>query len=237
MKNRDMLSSVRIGGFKSVATREHTQTVNFEDVTVIIGANGAGKSNLVSFFKMLNMMSTAALQVYLGRQGTATSILHYGPKTTSRVEAEIRFTAVENQDNYRFSLAHASGDRLIFTEESVAWHKAGHSVPHTVDLGVGHSESQLRAKADEGDKTCQVMHRILRNCQVYQFHDTSSESRIRNKVDLANEHFLYSDGGNLAVYLYAMKQSAPVGSKYSNRQKRLDSRMSALWNTGKLGFG
>jgi predicted ATPase len=57
------LKSITISGFKSFDNNEHT--IEFGDVSVLIGANGAGKSNLVSFFKMIGYMTTAALQQYI----------------------------------------------------------------------------------------------------------------------------------------------------------------------------
>jgi predicted ATPase len=62
MKDRNKLSGIKIAGFKSISSTQHAQDISFGDITVIIGANGAGKSNMVSFFKMLNMMCTSALQ-------------------------------------------------------------------------------------------------------------------------------------------------------------------------------
>ena len=56
--------------------------IEFGDVTVLLGANGAGKSNVVSFFRMLGFLTTGALQEYIGRCGGSDSLLHYGRETT-----------------------------------------------------------------------------------------------------------------------------------------------------------
>ncbi|HMU88939.1 MAG TPA: AAA family ATPase, partial [Agitococcus sp.] len=45
------LNSLQLSGFKSIAATG--QKIDFGDVTVLLGANGCGKSNLISFFKML----------------------------------------------------------------------------------------------------------------------------------------------------------------------------------------
>ena len=44
---------------------------------MLIGANGAGKSNLVSFFKMMNEMMAGRLQQYIASTGHATSNLYF----------------------------------------------------------------------------------------------------------------------------------------------------------------
>ncbi|MFN7501574.1 MAG: AAA family ATPase, partial [Dolichospermum sp.] len=60
-------------------------------LNILIGANGAGKSNLISFFKMLNEMMAGRLQQYIGISGYAQSLLHFGPKVTPQIEAQLEF--------------------------------------------------------------------------------------------------------------------------------------------------
>jgi predicted ATPase len=98
----DKLKSICLRGYKSFQDAE----VQFSDITVLLGANGAGKSNLVSFFRMLNFLSTGALQDYVGRNGGSGSLLHYGRKTTPVMQAKIEFEG----DNS----TQAFGSRKIF---------------------------------------------------------------------------------------------------------------------------
>lgn len=67
--NRLKLKEVEIKGYKSI--NSEGQAIEFGDVTVLLGANGAGKSNLVSFFKLLNHMTTGGLRLFVGQQGSA----------------------------------------------------------------------------------------------------------------------------------------------------------------------
>jgi len=53
-----ILQHVTLKGFKSIKDME----LELRPLNVFIGANGAGKSNLVSFFKMLNEMMAGRLQ-------------------------------------------------------------------------------------------------------------------------------------------------------------------------------
>ena len=52
------LTSLRLAGWKSIRDAK----VEFRPLNVLIGANGAGKSNLVSFFKLMNEMMDRRLQ-------------------------------------------------------------------------------------------------------------------------------------------------------------------------------
>ena len=42
------LKRLQLSGFKSISSAG--QTIDFGEVTVLLGANGCGKSNLISFF-------------------------------------------------------------------------------------------------------------------------------------------------------------------------------------------
>jgi len=50
------LTSLRLAGWKSIRDAE----IKLRPLNVLIGANGAGKSNLVSFFKLMNEMMGAS---------------------------------------------------------------------------------------------------------------------------------------------------------------------------------
>ena len=166
------LKSLTISGFKSFDSEGHK--IEFGDITALIGANGSGKSNLVSFFKMIGYMMTTALQQYIGDQGGASSLLNFGPKKTPVLSAKFVFENEDVYDDYEFSLAHAARDSLIFTKNS---------------------------------EPSKLIYKLLRNCNVYQFHDTSSTARIRNKGYINQNEYLYHDGGNLAAFLYSLKEN------------------------------
>ena len=102
------LTSMRLMGWKSIREAE----IELRPLNVLIGANGAGKSNLVGFFNLMNEMIEGRLQVHVGTIGGAESLLHYGSKRTIAIEAEFRFTAEEGQ-NALLSPAGPSGRELI----------------------------------------------------------------------------------------------------------------------------
>jgi len=70
------LTSLRLAGWKSI----RDATVELRPLNVLIGANGAGKSNLVSFFKLINQMREDHFQIHVGTIGGAESLIHYGSK-------------------------------------------------------------------------------------------------------------------------------------------------------------
>jgi predicted ATPase len=203
------LKSVTLNGFKSFNSDDHI--IEFGDVSVVIGANGAGKSNLVSFFKMIGYMMTTALQQYIGEQGGASALLNYGPKVTPTLSAKFVFSNESHNDGYYFSLVHAAQESLIFTHEILSFQdKKKYKEVKRVEIPVsGTKESGLKLDIPELKDflPAKKIYSLLRNCSVYQFHDTSSTAKIRNSGYINQDDFLYSDGGNLAAFLYGLKEN------------------------------
>ena len=114
---RATLKQVILKGFKSIKDMH----LELRPLNVLIGANGAGKSNFVSFFKMLHEMMAGRLQNYIGTAGGAHSLLYYGPKITSQVEATLQFEVENGAGTYHMTLVHAADDTLIFEEETLSF--------------------------------------------------------------------------------------------------------------------
>lgn len=207
----EKLRSLTIKGFRSLRKVE----LNLEDLTVLIGANGSGKSNFISFFNMLSFMLSGDLQTYIARKGAASSILHYGPKRTPLLEAELEFEGPVGTSRYGFSLAFASPDRLIFTDEHVMFQNPDSPTPYkdlirSTDLSeTGLIELSNRGQESTARKVARVFINRLRGLQVYHFHDTSETAYIRTSQDIARHHFLMSNGGNLASVLYMLREQWP----------------------------
>jgi len=202
------LKSITISGFKSFDIEAHT--MGFEDISVLIGANGSGKSNLVSLFKMIGFMMTTALQQYIGEQGGASSLLNFGPKKTPVLSAKIVFENDDVYDNYEFSLAHAAHDSLIFTHEINSYHNKklyDTSKQWTLPTGTKESGLALNVLKHKDYGPVKMIYKLLRKCMVYQFHDTSSTARIRNKGYINQSDYLYHDGSNLAAFLYGLREN------------------------------
>ena len=219
LKNLNMtklkLTNINLKGYKSI--NNSGQSIPIGDITILLGANGAGKSNFISFFQMLNFMTTGALQTYIGQSGYSDSILFLGSKTTTRLDAEITFSDSKSTDKYYFSLSHAAGDTMIFTEETLSWQLHNNPKPFKISLDPGVKESSLHEYCKKTDATVgRVILKLLKNCRVFQFHDTSKEAKIRNSGYINDGDFLRSNGGNLAAFLYAIKNQKD-GEKYYNR--------------------
>ena len=79
-------------------------------------------------------------------------------------------------------------------------------------LGSGHSEAKIVESAqnsqsvDVNPRTARVIVHLLRNCAVYQFHDTSDGSNFKIRWDAEDDHYLRTHGGNLAAVLLRLER-------------------------------
>jgi len=206
MNNR--LLKLELSGFKSI----ERLSLDLGAVSVLIGANGAGKSNLISLFRMLNALFAGRLQEFVGVGGGGASHLFFGPKTTPQMQCTFTFEGAKGQNRYHIRLAHGAGDKLVYLDEAVAYCAEGRDweTAHTYSLGVGHLESALRRSSSQAQpaKTVATIYGLLGEWLVFQFHDTSASARIKQAVYVGENRFLWPDGGNLAPFLCRMRDTA-----------------------------
>lgn len=204
-----MIESVRIRGFRSLADVE---LAGIPKAAVLIGANGSGKSNFMRFFEMLSwMLQSRQLAEFVEMQGGADDQLYGGNRTTPRMEAEIALRTSRGRNDYRFALSHAHPDRFFFSEERLRFNRPGMKAPWQ-DFEGGHREARIVEAAQSDDypqinrNTASVIVRLLRNCSVYQFHDTSDTSDFKKRWNVERKDYLRSNGGNLAAVLLRLEQ-------------------------------
>ena len=199
-----LLSRIELKGFRSIKE----MNLELRPLNVLIGANGAGKSNLVAFFKLLNEMMALRLQQFISTTGRAQANLHFGPKATPQIEATLEFKAEKGMNTYFMRLFHAAGDSLVFAEESLSFLSHGWvGEPMPVDLGKGHLETRIGDEANKGDPIAGALRHFLNHCRVFHFHDTSSTARIRQYCYLGDHRWLMPDAANLAAMLYRWRQA------------------------------
>ncbi|MEQ8767702.1 MAG: AAA family ATPase [Planctomycetota bacterium] len=197
----ESLKRIKLEGFKSIKSMDLELTA----MNILIGANGAGKSNLISFFKLLNEMMGSRLRQHVGACGHASSLLHFGPKVTPQIQASLEFEVERGVNEYTMRLLHAVDDSLVFAEENVGFHAATNFEPTVVSLGVGHSETGIREEAENGGDAAKSVRWLLNRCRVFHFHDTSSTATVRQACYVDDNRWLMPDAGNLAAVLLRLR--------------------------------
>ncbi|GAB1393454.1 hypothetical protein MASR1M60_16170 [Rhodocyclaceae bacterium] len=82
------IQRVTIEGFRSL---EKIENLELPQLTVLIGSNGAGKSNFIRFFEMLSwMLKSQKLQEFVATHGAGDDQFFMGARKTPRIHAELR---------------------------------------------------------------------------------------------------------------------------------------------------
>ncbi|MGH9073829.1 MAG: AAA family ATPase [Acidimicrobiales bacterium] len=197
------LGKVEIEGFKSI----RSATVELERVNVLVGANGSGKSNFLDALDLVGEMINQHLGMAVGRAGGADRLLFNGAKVTERIRFDMSF----GQNRYEAVLAPAAGGLLYFEKETCWGQGYKYSEPFRAPLGVGHSESNLPAEAQDPSHTiAQWTLSTMRQWRRFHFHDTSAAARVRQPGPINDNRLLERDGGNLAAFLFGLEQSRPA---------------------------
>lgn len=208
---KEKITHLTVKGFRSLKSVENLELKAFN---VLIGANGAGKSNLLEFFRMLHLAfanTNGNLQAYVAREGRASSLLYYGPKFTRNIDASLKFDGDLGWSQYDFSLTWGAPDELFYASELLTYQGKRDSHPKEMQLGSGQRETNVLLLADEANdrwerKTARVFRSRLRSICAYHFHDTSDEAYIRQSRDIQQEGHLTRNGGNLAAFLFGLKE-------------------------------
>jgi len=202
------IDKITLQGFKSIRSLEDFK---LGAVNVLIGANGSGKSNFVSFFTLLREMVEGRLQKAVNKAGGADVQLFMGPKITEAIVAKLDF----GFNRYEFSLEATNDNRLIFGSESIKCSASppGLAADLTLAIGSGHSESRLR-EYSEGGWNCQEdlmvaashIDDAISNWGVYHFHDTSATAAMRRIGRVQDNERLRPEGENLAAFLFRLRE-------------------------------
>jgi predicted ATPase len=198
------VSSISVRGYKSIRELNDLALTN---LNVLIGANGAGKSNFIGLFRLLTEMLEQRLQLYVPLQGGADALLHFGRKTTERLSAGFTFSHDDVGHvrlGYEFGLRPTLDNRLIFEFERPQVFGDNPKVLNPVkDLGQGHAEAKLR---DAKDSYSRHVLGPVGNWRVYHFHDTGDSAKVK-RLHASNDNLrLKPDAANLAAYLRMLRQ-------------------------------
>ncbi len=191
--NPNQLSRITIQGYKSIKKCD----ISFRKINVLIGSNGAGKSNFISAFSLLQSILTKNLQVSVAQSGI-NSLLYKGRKVTERIAIEVFF----GLNSYGFVLVPTDDNRLIFQKEFFGYHG---NFENASNVASGNSESLWETGAHNGIDHYVVPILRNQNWRVYHFHDTGRSARVKQEHNISNSKVLLYDAANLAAFLFRLK--------------------------------
>lgn len=202
------LEKISLKGFRSI---KELDDFTLGPITVLVGANGSGKSNLIGFFRMMNEMMLGGLQKFLQDGGGGANYLHFGPKRTRFIDAKLIFRSDSGLNTYQSELTFAAVDRLIFVQEELQFKANAATYPKVIPIQNNEpSESALSRFLDPELKTHRFIKWFLDKTRVFHFHDTSMTSPMRRYCDPNDSRYLRAEGGNLAAVLLRLQREFPA---------------------------
>ena len=195
------LDWISVRGFRSLHTVEK---LNLGPINVLIGGNGAGKSNFLAVFDLLHAILEGRLQAYIAEAGGANRVLHFGAKRTRELTIGLSFD--DEVNGYQIRLRPTETDELVPGAEAIYyWHKgkfgdpgefpvrprgkeAGISEPSVITGVAGHVRTHLAS------------------WRTYHFHDTGRGAALKQAVEVDDNRFLRPDGANLPAFLYRLRE-------------------------------
>lgn len=197
------LDKLTIHGFKSI---ESLEDFGLEDLNILIGANGAGKSNFVEFFRVLKAMVDERFQSYVLEHGPSDGYFFNGVQETKEISAKLRF----GDNGYDFILKPTAESSILIASEQTFY--AGDYTNFKKSISSGVSESELYKKRNTPGRTAQhgpewYVWGSLSSWNVYHFHDTSMTAGMRRDSGIEQTSKLQSSGENLASFLLGLRNN------------------------------
>ncbi len=191
------LDHIGIEGFKSIKKAD----IDLTSLNVLIGANGAGKTNFISLFKLLNKMLEGNFQTNIKAGGGAESFLYFGSKTTPEIKISLLF----KDNGYQVIFVPSASDQLIFKQEECSFHdKTRYTNPKVEILDKGHLETVFFTQGHHTGIAYYVKNTLL-SWKYYHFHDTSESAKVKKTGAINDNFYLRTDAANLAAFLFVLK--------------------------------
>ena len=201
MSARYPIKQLTIKGFKSI---KELNALPLGQLNVLIGANGAGKSNFVSYVRMLHEMMGQRLQRWTRKQASADRIVSFGVKETDAVESFIEF----GLNGYRFTIEPTANGGFSFVNE-LLFFDGPYYGPKWISLGSGHEEAKLKDNTKNTNSVADYCYNSISSWKIFHFHDTSDTAGVKRWGALHDNEYLRHDASNLAAYLYRLSREAP----------------------------
>lgn len=180
-----MIERIIIENFKSIRKLD----LELKPINILVGANGAGKSNFISFFELAsNTVGTK----FSDANYDIDKLLHFGRKKSSQINGEITFDKIatlkftvsprpnSNYANSKFGFV-SNNQIVINTELKNPW-----------------DEKFFEATSSDS-----------KHLNVYHFEDTSDTSPLKKLSRLSDNRHLRRNGENLPSFLYYLQERHP----------------------------
>ncbi|TDN37002.1 DUF2813 domain-containing protein [Hymenobacter sp. UV11] len=195
-----MIERIQIRGFKSIRELD----LSLRPLNILIGPNGVGKSNFISFFKLLNQLYEQRLKKYVADNGYMNALLFFGAKHTERLSGLVDFN---NTNAYAFQLTSDATSEAVLEEEWDSFNGIGDQDKGYDKWHINYWTQAGRESSIKNNHSHRAAHlkRFLQSFKIYHFHDTGPKALIKGPSRIEDVERLYEDGRNLAAFLFFLQ--------------------------------
>jgi len=198
-----MLQKIEIENYKSIKKVE----IKISNINILIGSNGAGKSNFITFFKLLNSLIKEKLQNYIAEESGANNIFHHGLKNSEYLKSRIEFKKNGHHNEYKFLLKANNNGGVYFEKESASYYHEKYGEKYgKYNIATGNTETNLFL---DSRKTAEYLKKHIGKFKLYHFHDTGKTALVKQSFNIHDNEILYEDARNLASFLFRLKMKEP----------------------------
>jgi len=211
-----MIENILISNYKSIRELQ----LELKPLNILIGSNGAGKSNFISFFQLANSIFEQKLQPFVIERGI-DNLLYFGRKKSDEIRGLIDFN---NTNALFFSIRPTQTNKAYIHELGDYfnnWNTTNKNYEEWSkkiwDSGVEETVLKQRKEWRAGH-----LNTYLESFKIYHFHDTSVNSKMKIPCNIGDNRILREDGSNLAAFLFYLK------NKHEKTYKKIEAVIRSI---------
>lgn len=201
-----MIEKVIISNYKSIRSLD----LPLQKINVLIGSNGAGKSNLISFFELAKSIIEKRFGCYTLEKGGIDNLLYRTRRESEYIKGLLDF---DNTNAFFFKLRPAQSNKGYIEVTGDYFNNSGNNEKKYTSWNKTFWDSSVEESCllDNQKWRAGYIKNHFKSFTVYHFHDTSSRSPMRGECEIYDNDSLRHNGSNLAAYLYRLQQTDEKG--------------------------
>ena len=204
-----MIEQIIIENYKSIQLAH----IPLKKINVLIGTNGAGKSNLISFFVLVQEMLNQRLGSYVLKRDGMERFMYNGRKNSEFIKGLIDF---DNKNAFFFKLTPTLANKAFIEYSGDYFNNKGTAEKNYKDTwnkNLWDNSVEESGIIESPKWRAGYLKQFLKSFTVYHFHDTSLTSSMRYPCNIDDNAYLRHDASNLAAFLYRLQVNEPKNFK------------------------
>ncbi|MDR2008184.1 MAG: AAA family ATPase [Alphaproteobacteria bacterium] len=207
MNNVLILESFKVANFKNF---KEFNLEHLNNLTVLIGSNGVGKSNFLSIIDLISSAFHDGIDAYFQSKGISFQDCIHQWNLESKISLYLKFkdTLQSLSYSYQFTLEYEVNKGFKIIDEKFTLSDGTSKSYNNQDFTVLNLKGDFVLSTEE-----QFVKSFLSNVAGYSFYSTNLFSNNLQMVDKSNTKTLASNASNMASLLYLLKSQYTVSYK------------------------